>query len=104
MVRNTGWLNAKDIKQRKNLKKSENILDHMGHEELAANLFRATQTESKLRREKINGKDQANSTHFEVGKAVRKTIEELGGTMPEDLPTPEKSIKEIEKDQKKLFK
>lgn len=99
-----GGLNAKGIKQRKNLKKSESILDHMGHEELAANLFRATQTESKLRRENIKGKDQANSTHFEVGKAVRKTIEELGGTMPEDLPTPEKSIKEIEKDQKKLLK
>ncbi len=99
-----GGLKAKDIKQRKKLKKSENILDHMSHEELAANLFRATQTESKLRREKIKGKKKANATHFEVGKAVRNTIKELGGTMPEDLQKPEKSIKEIEKAQNKLLK
>ena len=99
-----GGLKAKDIKQRKSLKKSENILDHMSHEELAANLFRATQTESKLRREKIKGKKKANATHFEVGKAVRNTIKELGGTMPEDLQKPEKSIKEIEKAQNKLLK
>jgi DNA-damage-inducible protein D len=66
--------------------------------ELAANLFRATQTEEKLRREHIQGKDEANKTHFEVGKKVRQTISELGGTMPEDLPTPEKSVKQIEKE------
>lgn len=99
-----GGLTAADIKKRKELKKSENILDHMSHEELAANLFRATQTESKLRRENIQGKEKANATHYEVGKAVRDTIKELGGTMPEDLPKPEKSIKQLEKDQKKLLK
>jgi DNA-damage-inducible protein, part of SOS response len=74
----------------------------MGYEELAANLFRATQTEAKLRRENIQGKKNANQTHFEVGKKVRDTIKDLGGTMPEDLPTPDKSIKQIEKEQKKL--
>lgn len=99
-----GGLTAADIKKRKELKKNENILDHMSHEELAANLFRATQTESKLRRENIQGKEKANATHYEVGKAVRDTIKELGGTMPEELPKPEKSIKQLEKDQKKLLK
>lgn len=75
----------------------------MGSTELAANLFRATQTEEKLRKEKINNKYQANKTHFEVGKKVRQTIEELGGTMPEDLPVVE-SIKKLENKQKKLKK
>lgn len=93
-----GGMKAKDIQQKKGLKKSQKILDHMGSTELAANLFRATQTDDKIRREKIEGKDNANATHFEVGKKVRKTIEELGGTMPEELPTPKRSIKEIEKD------
>ena len=79
-----GGLDAKAIHRKKGLKKSENILDHMGSTELAANLFRATQTEEKLRRENIQGKQKANQTHFEVGKKVRKTIEELGGTMPEN--------------------
>ena len=74
----------------------------MGSTELAANLFRATQTEEKLRREHIYGKKQANQTHFQVGAKVRQTIKELGGTMPEDLPTPEKSIKQLEKEKKKL--
>ena len=72
---------------------------------LAANLFRATQTEEKLRRENIQGKTKANTTHFEVGKKVRQTIEELGGTMPEDLPTPDEDLKKLEKranSQKKL--
>jgi len=96
-----GGLTACDIKKRKKLKKNEQILDHMGSTELAANLFRATQTDEKLRRDKILGKDNANRTHFQVGKKVRETIEELGGTMPEDLPTPEKGIKEIEKERKK---
>lgn len=73
----------------------------MGSTELAANLFRATQTDEKLRRENIKGKEKVNQTHYEVGKKVRQTIKELGGTMPEDLPTPEKSIKEIEKQQKR---
>ena len=91
-----------EIHARKELKKSQKILDHMGSTELAANLFRATQTEEKLRRENIQGKQAANNTHYEVGKKVRQTIAELGGTMPEDLPTPEKSIKQIEKEQKKL--
>ena len=97
-----GGLKAKDIHEKKGLKKSQNILDHMGYEELAANLFRATQTEAKLKRENIKGKDNANQTHYDVGKEVRDTIKRLGGTMPEDLPTPDKSIKQIEKEQKKL--
>ena len=97
-----GGLGAKEIQARKESKKSQKILDHMGSTELAANLFRATQTEEKLRRENIQGKQAANNTHYEVGKKVRQTIAELGGTMPEDLPTPEKSIKQIEKEQKKL--
>ncbi|MFH5781503.1 DNA damage-inducible protein D [Heyndrickxia oleronia] len=92
-----GGLGAKEIHQRKGLKKSQQILDHMGSTELAANLFRATQTDEKLRRENIQGILNANRTHFEVGAKVRQTIQELGGTMPEDLPTPEKSIKQIEK-------
>ena len=94
-----GGLKASDIKERKGLKKSQDILDYMGYEELAANLFRATQTEAKLRRENIQGKQEANKTHFEVGKKVRDTIKDLGGTMPEDLPTPEKSIQQVEKEQ-----
>ena len=73
----------------------------MGSTELAANLFRATQTEEKLRREKIRGKEKAYQTHFDVGKRVRKTIQDLGGTMPEDLPTPDKSIQQLEREQEK---
>ena len=96
-----GELTAKDIHARKGLKKGEQILDHMGSTELAANLFRATQTDEKLRRENIQGKEKAYETHYEVGKTVRKTIQELGGTMPEDLPTPEKSVKQLESEQKK---
>lgn len=91
-----GGLDAKGIHENKNLKKSQKILDHMGSTELAANLFRATQTEDKLIRENIKGKAKANMTHFEVGKKVRKTIEEIGGTMPEKLPTTE-SIKKVER-------
>ena len=75
----------------------------MGSTELAANLFRATQTDEKLRREQIQGKKKANQTHYEVGKKVRQTIQELGGTRPEELPTPTKNIKQIEKEQKKLL-
>ena len=96
-----GGLKAQDIKEKKGLKKSQDILDHMGSTELAANLFRATQTEEKLRRDNVQGKAEANRTHYEVGAKVRKTIKELGGTMPEDLPTPEKSIKQIEREQEK---
>ena len=96
-----GGLGAKEIHARKGLKKSQRILDHMGSTELAANLFRATQTDEKLRRENIQGKQAAYDTHYEVGKKVRQTIKELGGTMPEDLPTPQKSIAQIEREQEK---
>ncbi|MBA3013689.1 MAG: DNA damage-inducible protein D [Proteobacteria bacterium] len=96
-----GGLDAKGIHQHKGLKKSQQILDNMGSTELAANLFRATQTEEKLRRENIQGKTKANTTHFEVGKKVRQTIEELGGTMPEDLPTPDEDLKKLERQTKK---
>lgn len=96
-----GGLGAKDIHARKSLKKSQKILDHMGSTELAANLFRATQTEDKLRREGTQGKAVANRTHLEVGRKVRQTIKELGGTMPEALPSPDKSIKELEREQQK---
>ncbi|MCW2119977.1 DNA damage-inducible protein D [Flavobacterium sp. 7A] len=95
-----GGLGAKDIHAKKGLKKSQQILDHMGSTELAANLFRATQTEEKLLRDNVKGKTTANKTHFEVGKKVRKTIQELGGTMPENLPV-EGSIKKIENSEKK---
>ena len=91
-----GGLDAKGIHKQKGLKKSENILDHMGSTELAANLFRATQTEEKLKRENIKGKQKANQTHYEVGRKVRKTIEEIGGTMPENLPVAN-SIKKLDK-------
>lgn len=99
-----GGLDAKGIHTKKGLEKNQKILDHMGSTELAANLFRATQTEDKLRREEIKGKENANNTHFEVGKVVRNTIKKLGGTMPEDLPTPTKSIKELEKEEKQKKK
>lgn len=95
-----GGLDAKGIHGRKGLKKSQKILDHMGSTELAANLFRATQAEEKLRRDKVNGKDKANQTHYEVGAKVRQTIKELGGTMPEELPVPEKSVKQLGRKQK----
>lgn len=99
-----GGLGRKEIHARKGLKQSQEILDHMGHEELAANLFRATQAEAKLRREHIVGKREANQAHYSVGKEVRETIKRLGGTMPEDLPTPEKSIKQAcESEDKKKF-
>lgn len=93
-----------DIHQRKGLAPGEQILDWMGSEELAANLFRITQTEAKLRRDSeagIVGKDAANATHHEVGRKVRQTIAELGGTMPEDLPTPAESIRELQRNEQK---
>ena len=100
-----GGLGVKQIHARKGLKKSQKILDHMGSTELAANLFRATQTDEKLRREGIKGIPQANKVHHDVGAKVRQTIKELGGTMPEDLDTPTKSIQQIKKEkQKKLSK
>lgn len=95
-----GGMTAQDIHLHKGLKKSQQILDHMGSTELAANLFRATQAEEKLRRDRVAGKAKANQTHFEVGRKVRKTIEELGGTMPESLPVAE-SIKKIESTKRK---
>lgn len=98
-----GGLDAKAIHTHKGLKKSQKILDHMGSTELAANLFRATQTEDKLRREQIQGKQKANQIHYQVGAKVRQTIKELGGTMPEDLPTVE-SIKSVEKKEQKKLK
>ena len=91
---------ANDIAKRKGLRYREDILDNMGSEELAANLFRITQTEQKLKREKIKTEKDANKTHYEVGSKIRKTIKELGGTMPEDLPTPKKSLKELENENK----
>lgn len=97
-----GGLDAKGIHKVKGLKKSHKILDYMGSTELAANLFRATQTEEKLKRDNIQSKKKANETHYEVGKKVRDTISELGGTMPEDLPTPKESVSKIEQTLKKL--
>lgn len=96
-------LTAQGIHEKKGLKKGQNILDHMGSTELAANLFRATQTEDKIRREQIKGKTKANEAHYEVGKKVRKAIADIGGTMPEDLP-PAESIKQVESRQKDLLK
>lgn len=98
-----GGLDAKAIRERKGLKNSQNLPDHMGSSELAANVFRATQTDDKLRRENIVGKDKANQTHFEVGAKVRQTIQELGGTMPENLP-PAENIRKLDKGSKKRLK
>ena len=92
-----------DIAKRKGLHYREDILDNMGSEEFAANLFRITQTESKLKKDNVSGEGNAIDTHYEVGKEVRNTIERLGGTMPEDLPTPDKSLKELEKENKNLI-
>lgn len=92
---------ADDIAKRKGLRYREDILDNMGSEELAANLFRITQTESRLKKDKVNTENKANQTHYEVGKKVRKAIADIGGTMPEDLPTPEKSLKQLEKENNK---
>jgi len=92
---------AKDIAKRKGINENDDILDYMGSEELGANLFRITQTEAKLKKDKVDNEENACNTHFVVGKAVRTTIETLGGTMPEDLPTPDKSIRELEKEKLK---
>lgn len=98
-----GGLKQEDIHRRKGLKKSQKILDHMGSTELAANLFRTTQAEDKLRRESVRSKDRASQIHKEVGRKVRQTIRELGGTMPENLPTAE-SIRMVESHEKKRLK
>ena len=99
-----GGLTVDDIHERKKLKDNEKILDFMGSTELIANLFRISQTEEKLKKDKIHNCSKATSTHYEVGAKVRKAIEDIGGTMPEDLPTPEKSIKQVEKEQLKRLK
>ena len=96
-----GGLKARDIHARKHLKKSQHILDHMGGDELAANIFRASQTSQKLARDQVKEKDEANATHYQVGHEVRTTIERLGGTMPENLPTPEKSIQQLQREEQK---
>ncbi len=95
---------ANDIAKRKGLRYREDILDNMGSDELIANLFRISQTEQKLKKDNVSLEKTANKTHYEVGKKIGKTIEELGGTMPEELPTPDKSLKEIERDNFKIKK
>ena len=95
---------ADDIAKRKGLRYREDILDNMGSEELAANLFRITQTESRLKRDKVDTEKKACNTHNKIGKIVRKAIKEAGGTMPEDLPTPKKSLKQLEKEKSKQLK
>ena len=94
---------ADDIAKRKKLRYRKDILDNMCSDELIANLFRISQTEQKLKRENVQTENDANKTHYEVGSKIRKTIKELGGTMPEDLPTPKKSLKQIEKENIKLL-
>ena len=93
---------ANDIAKRKGLRYREDILDNMGSDELIANLFRISQTEQKLKRDNISSEDDANNTHYEVGSKVRKAIADIGGIMPEEMPTPEKSLKELEKENKQL--
>ena len=95
---------ADDISKRKKLRYREDILDNMGSEELADNIFRIAQTDAKLKRENVDNEYTANFIHYEVGKEVRNSIERLGGTMPEKLPTPEKSLKELAKDKKWIIK
>ena len=95
---------ADDIAKRKGLRYREDILDNMVSDELIANLFRISQTEQKLKRDNIQTEKEANKAHYEVGSKIRKTIKELGGTMPEDLPTPKKSLKQLEKENKKSLK
>ena len=94
-----GGLDVDDIHERKRLEAGQKILDFMGSTELIANLFRISQTEEKLRKDQIQGAENATSVHYNVGREVRSAIEKIGGTMPEDLPTPEKSIQQIEKEQ-----
>ncbi|RKN72077.1 DNA damage-inducible protein D [Streptococcus chosunense] len=99
-----GGLTMQDIHNLKELNEGEHILDFMGSAELAANLFRATQTDEVLRRRNIKGEDLANDTHFNVGRTIRNTMKELGTTMPENLPTPRESIQELKNKQKELEK
>lgn len=99
-----GGLSIKEIHLKKGLQRGQIIFDHMGSTELAANLFSATQAYEKIRREKIKGKEKANQTHYVVGKTVRDTIKKLGGAMPEDLPIPNGSIKQLDKKETKTLK
>ena len=94
---------ADDIAKRKGLRYREDILDNMGSEKLIANLFRISQTEQKLKRDNIQTEKEANNAHYEVGSKIRNTIKELGGAMPEKLPTPKKSLKQLEKENKKML-
>ena len=98
-----GGETANDIAKRKNLRYREDILDNMNEDELVANLFRINQTKQKLLKDKVQGESNASDIHYEVGKKVRKAIKDIGGTMPEDMPTPKKSLKELEKENKKLI-
>ena len=95
---------ADDIAKRKGLRYREDILDNMGSDELIANLFRISQTEQKLRKDNVQGEKEANKTHYKIGKNIREVIAKNGGTMPEDLPTPKKSLKELEKENNKKIK
>lgn len=99
-----GGLDVDDIHTHKGLEVGQKILDYMGSTELIANLFRISQTEEKLRKDQVKGADKATNVHYSVGKEVRTAIEKIGGTMPEDLPTPEKSIQQIEKEQMNRLK
>lgn len=99
-----GGLTARDIAENKGLNSGEEILDYMGSEELAANLFRITQTEAKMKREGTATPSEANAAHYQIGSIVRKAIVEAGGTMPENLPVPDKSIKELESETRKQLK
>ena len=96
-----GGLHENDIHSRKHLSSRQKISDYMGSEETGANIFRATQTEAKLRRDQVDTKEQANTTHFDVGREVREAIRRLGGTMPENLPTPTKSIQQLQREEQK---
>ena len=93
---------ADDIFKRKKLRYREDILDNMNEDELVANLFRINQTKQKLLRDNVTKEEEADNIHYEVGKKVRKAIADIGGVMPEDMPTPKKSLKELEKEKKKL--
>ena len=95
---------ANDIAKRKGLRYREDILDNMNEDELVANLFRINQTKQRLIRDNVQGEENANSVHYEVGKKVRKAIKDIGGTMPEDMPTPKESLKKLEKEKKILLK
>ena len=99
-----GGMTVDDIHRKKNLEVGQKILDYMGSTELIANLFRISQTEEKLRKDSVNSADTATAVHYKVGSGVREAIEKIGGTMPEDLPTPEKSIAQLEKEQLQRLK